>query len=147
LSDRQGAMLITSALQDANIINETDATNVVDRNKVRRERTKMRKTTRQPEQIYLRALYFDGRKDKTMIYSDGRKDTVVEEHIVIISEPGGLYLTHVSPKSGTAVGIVESIMNFLESNPHIVTDGLCAVGCDGTVVNTGTISFAYYFSF
>ena len=49
------------------------------------------------------AIYFDGRKDNTLVkwkvgdklYSDIQK----EEHIVLISEPGSEYMTHISPTS------------------------------------------------
>jgi hypothetical protein len=127
-------------LQDANLIDESNVSRIVDRNKVRRYRAKIRKTANQTEMIDVKSLYFDGRKDRTMAYNDGRRTTIVEEHIVVISEPGSQYLTHLSPKSGSAKAIVEEIMHYLEINPHIVIENLCAIGCDGTAVNTGIVT-------
>lgn len=53
----------------------------------------------------------------------------------MISEPGSRYLGHITPESGCAFHIKRSLVNFLEQD--FDTDDLIAVGCDGTVVNTG----------
>jgi homoserine dehydrogenase len=140
-------MIVSSVLQDVNIVNVNDAANIVDRSNIRRKRAKIRKATKQTEEFDLKGLYFDGRKDKTMIYNDGRREIISEEHIVLISEPGGQFLTHVSPKSGTSQGIVQEIKSFLKNNQHVVTTNLSAIGCDGTVVNTGNIRFVFLIFF
>ncbi|GBO16724.1 hypothetical protein AVEN_257468-1 [Araneus ventricosus] len=43
-SDRAGAAIVSAALQDVGIISESKVLNVVDRNKIQRERTKARTT-------------------------------------------------------------------------------------------------------
>ncbi|GBM98771.1 hypothetical protein AVEN_73196-1 [Araneus ventricosus] len=44
ISDRAGAAIVSAALQDVGIISESNVLNVVDRNKIRRGRTKARTT-------------------------------------------------------------------------------------------------------
>ena len=81
-------------------------------------------------------LYFDGRKDKTLTFSEKRKRTIIEEHIVLIQEPESKYLGHISPLSGSAQNILRSMLDFLQSS-SMSTNCLKAVGCDGTNCNTG----------
>jgi len=69
------------------------------------------------------------------------RQTVIEEHISMIEEPGSKYIGHVAPASGSAKDIKGSIVNFLEKNDFSFAD-LVAVGCDGTNVNTGRIGGA-----
>ncbi|ESO05609.1 hypothetical protein HELRODRAFT_171263 [Helobdella robusta] len=88
----------------------------------------------------VRGLYFDGRKDKT-IQQDKKgtkyyRSTVTEEHVVLLSEPGSLFLGHVSPMSGSAKNITLSIKTFLKDADSNINE-LKAIGCDGTVINTG----------
>ena len=59
---------------------------------------------------------------------------MTEEHISLVEEPGSKYIGHVSPKSGSAVSVMLSIMDFMADN---VVDNIVAVGCDSTVINTG----------
>lgn len=84
-------------------------------------------------------IYFDGRKDKTLVQEKkGEKycrKTVIEEHIVLVSEPGSTYVGHVTTMSGSATHIKSSIFKFLQESVDLST--IVAVGCDGTVVNTG----------
>ena len=53
------------------------------------------------------------------------------------SEPGINYLGHVTSESGTAKGIQSTILNYLKSK-LVELDEISVVGCDGTVVNTGS---------
>ncbi|GBN74152.1 hypothetical protein AVEN_249883-1 [Araneus ventricosus] len=70
ISDRAGAAIVSAALQDVGIISESNVLNVVDRNKIRRERTKSRTTLlSQVIKDYGHdqfGLYLDGRKDRTL---------------------------------------------------------------------------------
>ena len=78
---------------------------------IRRGRKKMRTSlSANLDNIALKSLYFDGRKDKTK--RDNK--TMVEEHITLLSEPNSLYLDHVSPESQIAQSIQESIFNFMK---------------------------------
>ena len=46
LSDRAAAIITSAVLQDIGIVHEGDVTHVIDRNKIRRERSKKRKKRR-----------------------------------------------------------------------------------------------------
>ena len=54
-----------------------------------------------------KSIYFDGKKDKTRV---NMKTPVVEEHIVLIEEPGSMFLTHVCQQSGRAQEIFNEII-------------------------------------
>ena len=88
----------------------------------------------------IQGIYFDGRKDQTICNEKCgktyRRATITEEHYTILSEPGSLYMGHVSPQSGSAEHISISILKFV-LDKNIETDNVIAIGCDGTVINTG----------
>lgn len=85
-------------------------------------------------------LFFDGRKDKTLAVikkgSKFYKTSIIEEHISMVVEFGSHFLTHVTPRSGTAANIATAMMDYFEEKA-IPLDRLKAIGCDGTNVNTG----------
>ncbi|GBN06735.1 hypothetical protein AVEN_214987-1, partial [Araneus ventricosus] len=113
ISDRAGAAIVSAALQDVCIISESNVLNVVDRNKIRRGRTKASTTLlsqviKDYDQDQF-GLYFDGRKDRALSMEDNRRKVIIEEHISLVRESGSEYIGHVCNK----------------------------VGCDGTSVNTG----------
>ncbi|GBM34173.1 hypothetical protein AVEN_228643-1 [Araneus ventricosus] len=85
ISDRAGTVIVSAALQDVGIISESNVLNVVDKNKIRRGRTKARTTILSQiikdydhDQF---GLYFDGRKDRTLSMEDNRRKVVIEELI------------------------------------------------------------------
>ena len=55
---------------------------------------------------------------------------------MLIHEPDSIYLGHISPHSGSAQNILQSMLDYLQSS-SISTDFLQAIGCDGTNCNTG----------
>lgn len=143
ISDRATASLATAVLIDFGIITKDDQSLVIDKNKVRRERIKLRKTlhkdVRQTSES-ITAIYFDGRKDKTLskVMRDNKwlSDVTIEEHYVLLVEPSGEYLTHVTPTSGKSIDISSSIISVISDQG--ATDTFCATGCDSTNVNTGS---------
>lgn len=142
VSDRSAAIIVNAALTDMGILTKEDPSKIVDRSKIRRERTKARSDLKRKDNetsFPLYGLYFDGRKDQTIIQvkDENRfsRKTITEEHIVLVSEPGSMYLGHVTPSSGHSTNIKRSILEFLEKNMDL--SKLQAIGCDGTVVNTG----------
>lgn len=142
LSDRSAAAIASAVLHDVGIISEDNTTNVIDRSKVRRARTKKRESLQNKSiEKSVNAIYFDGKKDKTLIVEKrGNKQhrrTIVEEHITLIQEPGSVYIGHTTPCSSSAKSITNSMFNFLAENNYDL-DQLLALGCDGTVVNTGS---------
>jgi hypothetical protein len=140
VSDRSAAMIASAVLQDVGIINEEDTNLVVDRSKVRRERTKMRTELQKSDTEPVIGLYFDGRKDQT-ITQEKKGDkfyrrVVSESHYSLVAEPNSIYLGHVTALSGKSDRITNDILNYLTENSVDLTR-MCIIGCDGTVVNTG----------
>uniref|UniRef100_A0A1B6J5V0 Uncharacterized protein n=1 Tax=Homalodisca liturata TaxID=320908 RepID=A0A1B6J5V0_9HEMI len=142
VSDRATTAIATGVLHDLGIICDENMAKVIDRNKIRREKEKIRKViTEEDNQMKeVNAIYFDGRKDKTItqekIGSKMYRRTIKEEHVSVISEPGGKYIGHVTPKNGTGNGIADSIWEHLESKGFDMS-AVEAVGCYGTATNTG----------
>ncbi|GBL80782.1 hypothetical protein AVEN_26221-1 [Araneus ventricosus] len=64
ISDRAGAAIVSTALRDVGIISESNVLNVVDRNKIRRGRTKARTTL-------LSQVIKDYDHDQSGLYFDG----------------------------------------------------------------------------
>jgi hypothetical protein len=144
VSDRCAASIVSAVLEDVGLVNASDCSKVIDRSKLRRERTKvrMRLQTESKKTLSGGGLYFDGRKDRTrVIQKKGAKyyaRVINEEHVSLVHEPESQYLGHIAPSSGHASSIVTGILHFLRTN-EIDTDGLMAIGCDGTNVNTGAV--------
>lgn len=136
VSDRAAAAIASAVLHDirSNI-------QVIDKSKLRRERKKVRDDVMSKQKCTdIPALYFDGRKDKTLkIVKKGTKkyrQIVVEEHISVLKEPDSIYLGYAFLEQGTAKNIEQSIYALLVSE-KISLENLVAIGCDGTITNTG----------
>ena len=98
------------------IIDAHDSSDVIDPNKIRRERQKKRKTLQAGAFKTLEGLYFDGRKDRTRsqivkgnIYHPALE---TKEHIVLIKEPGSEYLGHVKTSQGSSQSIQIALYHF-----------------------------------
>jgi hypothetical protein len=107
---------------------------VIDRSKTRRQRKRTRKEIAETAKGgHLHGLYFDGRKDRTLINEkEGQKfycRTITEEHIMLVQQPEGTFVGHITPSSGSAASIASGIVEFLTQ--HNV-ESLVAIGCDGT---------------
>ena len=103
VSDRSAAMIFSSVLQDYGIISADSFEDVIDRNKIRRSKNDIRKEVNafaKNNASEIQSLYFDGRKDQTLINEKKgvsyRKKNIMEEHITLMSKPGSNYLGHVS---------------------------------------------------
>lgn len=143
VSDRSAAIIASSVLKDVGVVNEGDLSLVVDRNKVRRARKRVRSDFEENEKVItpLKSIYFDGRKDRTMTHekegSKTYKRIVIEEHVTIVQEPDSNYVCHVTPITGSARNITATMMDFFHTN-NVNTDNVVVIGCDGTAVNTGS---------
>lgn len=141
LSTRSAAAVASAVLADVGLVSKEDLTLVIDKNKIHRAVSKARnEASKEVEGFVLKSIYFDGRKDKTLINEKigdryHRKE-VLEEHISILAEPGSFYLGHTSPNRGTAKEIFNSITTYLEDQGLDLNEVIC-VGCDGTATNTG----------
>lgn len=136
VSNRAGAAIASAALIDAGVVSEIDSKNLIDKNKLQRARQKERNSRMKDSVDDVRSIYFDGRKDRTLKFTAGKLHHIVEEHVVVIIEPGSQYFGHVSPTSCSAANISNSIIDlFAKRQVSVIT--IRVVGCDGTVTNTG----------
>jgi len=102
ISNRAGAAIANSALQDVGIINENNKTLIIEKAKLSRERQKYRHVIREEENKFfdlVNSIYLDGTKDSTIMMTEGENrkryvSTQLEEHYVIVREPGEFYLGH-----------------------------------------------------
>ena len=97
-------------LIDHGIIEPNDTKFVIDRSKLRRERMHHREEMRKEEKELfgkVDGIYVDGKKDATLVLKevDGKysRKVEIEEHIVMVGQPGEFYLIHTSPDSGTGL--------------------------------------------
>ena len=143
LSDRAGAAVGTSVLQDLGLVTNDDRSLVIDHQKLRRERERCREEIRKKEQEnfnFVGGLYLDGRKDGTQTILKGPNEkhyrsVQLEEHYTLVGEPGTYYLTHLTTENGTGRAIAEKAYKFLLENEMV--DELKVVGTDGTASMTG----------
>ncbi|KAF8785185.1 hypothetical protein HNY73_010759 [Argiope bruennichi] len=120
--DRAAASIASATLQDLGVITEEDKTYVIGRMKIRRTRSTNRrvliKDNRYPQITENRGLFFDGRKDITIVKekrsSKLYKKVISEVHVSLIREPNSRFLGHVTPKSGTGKDMADSIMEILK---------------------------------
>ena len=85
------------------------------------------------------SIFVDGRKDTsmTMVEVNGNchRQTVIEEHYVIVGEPSGFYFSHVMPEDGTGYKIATSVYSAIKD--IALEQKLKIIGSDGTAVMTG----------
>ena len=141
MSDRAGAAIASATLKAFGIVTEEDKRYVVDRSKLRRERQKYREEIKNKEQelfALVDSIFVDGRKDATMtmveVNESYHRQTVIEEHYVIVGEPNVFYLSHVMPEDGTGYKIATSIYSAIKDTA--LEQKLKIVGSDGTGVMT-----------
>ena len=145
ISDRAASALSSAFLRDLKIVTPEKTQMLIDKSKVRRERFKQRRALQSSDCALasksMQGLYFDSRKDKTLIQVtelDGKRHqrTIREEHISIVSEPESKYFDHVTPGSGKAKDIASEILSLLNKR-SVDTKQIVAIGCDSRAVNTG----------
>ena len=74
VSDRAGAAIATSVLSDLGYVTSEDRSEIIDKSKLRREKQKQRTALQREGDIQeIRGLYFDGRKDKTLVQERDEK--------------------------------------------------------------------------
>ena len=90
----------------------------------------------------LKSLYFAGKKTMTRVLVKNNKTgrwspTIkVDNHYVVLTEPGNNYLTHVTPKIGHGKVVARAIYDFLVEH-ELTNQPLYVADCDGCRVNTG----------
>jgi hypothetical protein len=121
VSDRAAAEIASAVLQDYGIVNAEDCSEVIDRSKMRRERQKYRDTVCAKAGScakVVQGIYFDGRKDKTlskeMVDGTAHRRVIVEEHVVLVQEPGSSYVGHITPASGSSSSMQAAIVTLMQ---------------------------------
>ena len=110
------------------------------------ERRRCKEERREAELANLKeltSLYFDGKKTMTRVLLKNNKTGMwnptikVDDHHVVLTEPGNDYLTHVTPKTGHGKVVARAIYEFLVDH-ELTNQPLYVAGCDGCRVNTGS---------
>ena len=144
ISDRATAAIATAVLIDFGIIKAGDTSCVIDRQRIRREKIQVRnehgeKENQRLKEDCIEGIYFDGKEIDTIenVCENGvyRRKTVKREHIVLVSQPDGKYMSHVTPTGKAAGPTTDAIFEYLEENDLI--NDLKVIGMDSTNVNTG----------
>ena len=110
LSDRAGATVANAAIKDLEINNILSCKSnafLVDRSKLRRERTKFRQEAvlrNEENASEINGIHVDGRKDAALVQEQltnkFKRKVATKRHYVIIGEPGAIYLTRVTLDNG-----------------------------------------------
>lgn len=120
VSPRFAAILANALFQDLGLITAEDISMVIDKSKIARERALLNKVhlEKKFDNYAHSALYFDGRKKKTLIQEKKgetfHRKEIVQEQIVVLQEPGEKFLGHLTPKSGTGLSVANSLFEFTE---------------------------------
>ena len=156
MSDRTGAKIGNGLLKDLGIVNKDNMDKLICPTKLRRERQKWgAKLEMEQNQVKLpQGLYTDGKKAPTLVRQTvetrvkvpggrGRRAyrTVVttsnklqiEDHYPVVAEPGGNYVTHVTPETGTGLDLANEIVSVIQERGADIK----VIGMDGCAVNTG----------
>ncbi|CAH0560405.1 unnamed protein product [Brassicogethes aeneus] len=140
VSNRAAAKIVSAVLVDLNIVSKSDPDKVVDKNKIRREIKKNRyrlQSQNSDLSQHLDGLYFDGRKDHTIVQVGNRRKEIIEEHVALIQEPNGNYFGHLSLSPPVkAIDMANGILSYITEKGISLTN-LKVIGCDGTNLNTG----------
>ena len=122
VSDKAAAVLVTSVLEEAGVMDETNKDhNVVDRQTIRRARKRIRSELSKGATVSdtekFQSVFFDGRKVLTKVKECVSGKTYIrsikEGPISLIEEPNSKFLGHITPPSGSARGIASAILRFL----------------------------------
>lgn len=136
VSDRTAVCISRAALKDIGVICK-DASQVLDRNQIRHARSRMKRkikiTHSKTKEESPLSVFFDGRKDSTILQVKERNKSsnkeIIEDHVTILQEPGSIYIGHITPNSVSAQDMASEINSFLNSE-NINTTNLQAVGHD-----------------
>ena len=144
VSDRAAAIIASSVLHDNARSSETNTILVLNQSKVRRSRQRdcsilQERDLEAAENKDIIALYFDGRKHRTLaqklIGDKTSKETLQEEHVALITEPWSKYFGHLALQTGSANAIANGIFDYMSAD-HLELDNFVTIGCGGTAVNT-----------
>ena len=133
VSDRAGAKIGNGLLKDLGLVKKGDTDRLICPSKLRRERAKWgAKLDEEARSVKLPGgLYTDGKRVPTLVRQTtetrvrvpgGRgkaayrtvistsNKLVVEDHYPVLAEPGGKYVTHMTPEDGTGLALAKEIV-------------------------------------
>ena len=129
------------SLVDYAIITKVDKSQVIGPQKPGDERRRYREKRREAELGNLKeftSFYFDGKKTMTRVLVKNNKTerwspTIkVDDHYVVLTEPGNDYLTHVTRKIGHGKVVARAIYDFLVEH-ELTNQPLYVAGCDEAI--------------
>ena len=156
VSDRSAAKIANGLLKDLKLVKRGNTNMLICPSKVRRERAKWgAKFDKESRSAMLPGgLYTDGKRVPTLVRQTtvtkvqvpggrGRSayrtvcttnnKMVVEDHYPVLAEPGGSYVTHVTPEDGTGVALARELVAVIRERKAPTR----VIGMDGCSVNTG----------
>ena len=156
ISDRAGAKVANALLIDLGLVTKKNKSKLICPTKLRRERKKwgevQEKENATNDLPY--GLYTDGKRVPTLVREErvtklavpggrGRGATrivksssnnlVIEDHYPVAAEPGGKYITHVTPENGEGRALAVELADVVRERGI----KLKVIGMDGCPVNTG----------
>ena len=97
VSNRDACIIANAVLKDLDLLTPQTT---VDPAKIQRQRKYWRKQEsekRAEQHINLRCIGFDGKQDTTLVQKGHKRVTAKQEHYVVVSFPGNIYIDHVVP--------------------------------------------------
>lgn len=94
------AVIASSISQDVGLITDIETFKVIDKSKMRRERSCVPKSLKLSPESAIRGLFFYGHKDTLALEKIDCKyfhRSIKEDHYSFIHEPGYIFIGHVSP--------------------------------------------------
>ena len=121
------------------LVKKGDISKLICPNRLRRQRQKWgaKIETRQRDQKFSQGIYTDGKRIPTLVRETkitrvrvpggrGRaayktvetvgNKLVVEDHYPVVSEPGGKYVTHITPKEGTGLSLANELVPVIKES-------------------------------
>lgn len=135
LSNRDACIIANALLKDMKLL--TPQT-VIDPAKIQRQRQYWREqetVKHAVDNTNLKCIGFDGKQDTTVIQESNRRISVKQEHYVVVSFPGNVYIDHAVPQTSKAADVAQEIFSIIKQTKSDKT--LQGVLCDGTNNNTG----------
>ena len=140
--DRASAAIASAVVVDFSMITSDKTQNVIDKDKLRRERAKSRNETKKMGYFFEKVdgTGFDGGQDATLavdkINEKHFTSTISEEHYYVVTvDSNNFYLDHFTPESERGLDIAHGLWQVIHGTK--LEDKLFLIICDGININTG----------
>ena len=140
VSDRTGAKLGNGLLRDLGIVKKGNTSKLICPTRLRRQRQKWGAIIDKEHsaKVFSQGIYTDGKRIPTLVrdtkvtrvklpgarrgraayktvQTTGNK-LVVEDHYPVVSQPGGEYVTHVTPPEGTGLSLANELVSVIQES-------------------------------